>query len=113
MKLCARFSPEYPNAEVLWDRMLDRLPSAFLERVAEIRDNRTHGAMALARWAAAAIEELPARADLHLAADLLRHAQPSMAPLARLAQQLLQSADPARTGRDFMAALDNSNSLIA
>ena len=53
------------------------------------------------------------RADLHLAADLLRHAQPSMAPLARLAQELLRSNHPARTGRDFLAALDDSNGLIA
>src|SRR5438046_2407668 len=95
MKLYTRFSPEYLNAEVFWDRMLDQLPAAFLERVAEIREDRTQGAMALARWAAAALQQLPARTDLHLAADVLRHAQPSMAPLARLAQELLRSNDPA------------------
>src|SRR3954452_16763038 len=92
--------------------MLDRLPAAFLERVAEIRDNRTQGAMALARRAAAAIQQLPAGADLRLVAEVLRDAQPSMAPLARLAQELLRSNDPACTGREFLAALDNSNGLI-
>ncbi len=89
------------------------LPREFVERVESIRANRSDGAFELARQAAEAALLLPGNADLDKAANLIEAAQPSMAPLVHLAEQLRGSRDPAAVARTFQDELARSNAAIA
>jgi translation initiation factor 2B subunit (eIF-2B alpha/beta/delta family) len=91
------------------------LPAGLAGELQEIRDDRVHGAMTLARRAAAALlahaGELAPESVPALAAEIAS-AQPLMAPFLHLARRLRERQDVAAVCRDFLHQIDHADEHI-
>jgi translation initiation factor 2B subunit (eIF-2B alpha/beta/delta family) len=79
--------------------------------VRRIAGDRTSGAAEIATEAARALADLPKR-RMGDAIRLLLQGHPSMAPLWRLATEVLLAAEPRDAARDFISALESDHAAV-